>query len=61
MGFTYQIYKELVKDIDYISKEIKKQKKDSYNSFKVDGCACELIIKANSLCAYIRHANKNKG
>ena len=61
MGFTYQRYKELVKDIDYISKELKKQKKDSYNSFEVEDCACELISKANSLCAYIRHANKNKG
>ena len=43
MGITYQRYKELVKDIDYISKELKKQKKDSYNSFKVEDCACELI------------------
>ena len=60
MGFTYQIYKELVKDIDYISKELKKQKKDSYNSFKVEGCACELISKANSLCAYIRHSKRVK-
>ena len=43
MRFTYQRYKELVKDIDYISKELKKQKKDSYSSFKVEDCACELI------------------
>ena len=58
MGFTYKRYKELIKEIDYISKELKKQKKDNYNSFKVEDCACELISKANSLCAYIRHSKR---
>ena len=43
MGFAYKRYKELVKDIDYISKELKKQKKDSFSSFKVEDCACEFI------------------
>ena len=58
MGFTYKKYKELIKEIDYISKELKKQKKDNYNSFKVEDYACELISKANSLCAYIRHSKR---
>ena len=35
MAFTYKKYKELVKEIDHISKELKKQNRDSYDSFKV--------------------------
>ena len=35
MTFTYKRYKELVKEIDHISKELKKQNKDNYDSFKV--------------------------
>ena len=54
MGFTYQRYKELVKDIDYISKELKKQKKDSYNSFKVEDCACELISKPHNMPLFFK-------
>ena len=61
MGFTYQRYKELIKEIDCISKELKKQNKDNYNSFKVEDCACQLISKSNSLCAYIRHSKRKQG
>ena len=55
MAFTYEKYKELVKDINSISEELKNQNKDNYNSFKVQDNICVLISKANSINAYIRH------
>ena len=58
MAFTYKKYKELVKEIDCISKELKKQNKDNYNSFKVQDNICVLIGKANSINAYIRHSKR---
>ena len=60
MAFTYKKYKELVKEIDYISKELKKQNKDNYDSFKVQDHICELISKANSINSYIRHSKINR-
>ena len=58
MAFTYKRYKELVKEIDHISKELKKQNRDSYDSFKVQDHICVLISKANSINAYIRHSKR---
>ena len=58
MAFTYEKYKELVKDINAISKELKKQNKDNYNSFKTQDNICVLISKANSINAYIRHSKR---
>ena len=58
MGFTYEKYKELVKDINSISEELKNQNKDNYNSFKVQDNICVLISKANSINAYIRHSKR---
>ena len=58
MGFAYQRYKELVKEIDHISRELKKQNKDNYNSFKTQDHICVLISKANSINAYIRHSKR---
>ena len=58
MAFTYEKYKELVKDINGISEELKNQNKDNYNSFKVQDNICVLISKANSINAYIRHSKR---
>ena len=58
MAFTYKKYKELVKEIDHISKELKKKNKDNYDSFKVQDHICVLISKANSINAYIRHSKR---
>ena len=58
MAFTYEKYKELVKDINSISEELKNQNKDNYNSFKVQNNICVLISKANSINAYIRHSKR---
>ena len=58
MAFTYEKYKELVKDINSISEELKNQNKDNYNSFKVQDNICVLISKANSINAYIRHSKR---
>ena len=58
MAFTYEKYKELVKDINSISEELKNQNKDNYNSFKVQDNICILISKANSINAYIRHSKR---
>ena len=61
MGFSYEQYRELVATINLIGKRLEEQDKDNYKSFKVEDSACRLISLGNSLCAYIRHANKNKG
>lgn len=58
MGFNYNIYTELVEDIKSISNKLGEQSEENYKSFKVEDCACQLISKANSLCAYIRHSKK---
>lgn len=60
MSFSYERYNELVKDINHISKSLQEQTENNYKSFKVEDCACQLISKANSLCAYIRHSKKRK-
>ena len=60
MSFNYKIYTELVEDIIDISSELGEQSEENYKSFKVEDCACQLISKANSLCAYIRHSKKRR-
>ena len=60
MGFNYKIYTELVEDIIDISGKLGEQSEENYKSFKVEDCACQLISKANSLCAYIRHSKKRR-
>ena len=58
MAFTYKKYKELAKEIEYISRELKKRNKDNYDSFKVQAHICVLISRANSINAYIRHSKR---
>ena len=60
MSFNYKIYTELVEDIIDISSKLGEQSEENYKSFKVEDCACQLISKANSLCAYIRHSKKRR-
>ena len=60
MSFNYKIYTELVEDIIDISSKLGEQSEENYKSFKVEDCACQLISKANSLCANIRHSKKRR-
>lgn len=60
MGFSYERYAELIEDIIHIGNKLQEQNENNYKSFKVEDCACQLISKANSLCAYIRHSKRRK-
>ena len=58
MGFSYEVYQQLVESINLVGKKLEEKDENNYKSFAVEEGACRLISLGNSLNSYIRHSKR---